>query len=354
MLAAITTGPNVIEVAQRPEPSGPPSGHVLVHPEVVGICGSDFHIFTGDTVALSGSERAYPRVQGHEFSARVMAVGDGCPEELAVGTRVAIWPLMACRECYPCQIGRSNVCVNFQLIGVHTDGGLQELLSVPYAQAFPAGDAAPQVVAFAEPMSVAVHAVRRGRVIAGERVIVLGAGPIGQAVSLAAVDVGGRVMVVDPLASRRHLALASGAEAAEWGTPEAVAAAARDWTGGAGPEVVLDTTGDARALGQALDMVVAAGRIVVVGMTGAEAPVRSGLLPVKEVDVLGSSCCDAADFAEAVALVRRTASAVARLITDEFSLSDTSAAIARAMNQPQEVMKVTVSADDLDVSAPKG
>jgi threonine dehydrogenase-like Zn-dependent dehydrogenase len=345
MLAAVTTAPHVIQVMERPEPASPPSGHLLLRPEAVGICGSDFHIFEGDAGALSGSERAYPRIQGHEISARVVAVGEGCPPEFSVGTRVAIWPLLACGRCYPCRVGRSNVCVDFQLIGVHTDGGFQELLTVPATQAFPAGDTAPAVVAFAEPMSVAVHAVRRGRVLAGEHVAVLGAGPIGQAVSLAACDLGARVMVIDPLASRRELALASGAGAATWGSPEAVVAAAREWSDDdGGPQVVIDTTGVPAVLAQAMDMAVSAGRVVVVGMSGEAAPVRSGVLPVKEIDVLGSSCCDAGDFAEAVALVRRAEPAVARLITDDFPLTAAADAIARAMSQPDEVMKVTVSA----------
>lgn len=344
MLAAVTTEPHVIRMTQRPAPGDPPPGHVLVHPETVGICGSDFHILTGDTVTLSGAERGYPRVQGHEISARVIAAGDGCPEEITAGARVAIWPLLACGRCHPCRIGRSNVCTAFRLIGVHTDGGLQELLTVPCTQAFPAGDAAPAVVAFAEPMSVAVHAVRRGRVAAGEHVAVLGAGPIGQAVSLAAADAGARVMALDPLASRRDLALSSGAEAAQWGPPDALLAAVREWSG-AEPEMVVDTTGDPGALGPALEMVAAAGRVVVVGMSGEAAPVRSGVLPVKEVDVLGSSCCDAGDFAAAVALVRRAAPAVERLITDEYPLAGTADAFARAMGRPQEVMKVTVRAD---------
>jgi threonine dehydrogenase-like Zn-dependent dehydrogenase len=343
MLAAVTTGPHVIQVMQRPEPADPPSGHVLVRPEAVGICGSDFHIFEGDNSALSGAQRAYPRVQGHEISAEVVAVGADCPPELTAGTRVGIWPLLACGRCYPCRVNRPNVCVGFQLIGVHTDGGFQELLTVPATQAFPAGDADPSVVAFAEPMSVAVHAVRRGRVGAGEHVAVLGAGPIGQAVGLAAIDVGASVMVIDPLESRQQLALACGADAAYWGSAEEIVAAVREWSSSAGPEVVVDTTGDPAALGQALDMVVSAGRVVVVGMSGAAAPFRSGVLPVKEVDVLGSSCCDATDFADAVALVRRRHDAVARLITDEFPLSAAADALARAMGKPNEVMKVTVT-----------
>ena len=348
MLAAVTAAPHVIQVTQRPEPAGPPSGHVLVRPETVGICGSDFHIFEGDNSALSGSERAYPRVQGHEISARIVAVGDDCPPDLTAGARVGIWPLVACGRCYPCRLDRPNVCVNFQLIGVHTDGGFQELLTVPATQAFPAGDADPAVVAFAEPVSVAVHAVRRGRVIAGENVAVLGAGPIGQAVLLAAVDIGARVMVIDPLPARRELALAAGADAAHWGSAESVVAAVREWSaaggGVGGPEVVVDTTGVPAVFAQALDMVVSAGRVVVVGMSGHEAPVRSGVLPVKEVDVLGSSCCDAGDFADAVDLVRRSAAAVTRLITDEFPLTKAADAIARAMDYPHQVMKVTITA----------
>ncbi|MGH3320671.1 MAG: alcohol dehydrogenase catalytic domain-containing protein [Streptosporangiaceae bacterium] len=347
MLAAVTARPHTIHVIERPEPANPPPpGHVLVHPEAVGVCGSDSHIFTGDTAALSGAEHTYPRVQGHEISARVVAIGAGGadgPSDLAPGHRVAVWPLSSCGRCYPCRVGRPNACTGFRLVGVHTDGGLQELLSVPATQVFPAGDVPPHVVAFAEPTSIAIHAVRRARVMADEHVVVLGAGAIGQAVCLAALDLGAHVMAVDPVSSRRALAQAAGATGSCWGSAAEVAAAARTWSGGEGPQVVVDATGSATALARALETVGAAGRVVVVGMSADRAPFRSGLLPTKEVDVLGSSCCDGGEFAAAVDLVGRCVSAVGRLVSHRIPLAEADRAMELAAAAPEDVMKVLVT-----------
>jgi len=102
-----------------------------VRPEAVGICGSDFHLYSGDVGALSGLRDFYPRIQGHEVSAVVEDPGDG--QRAGAGERVAVWPLLPCGACYPCRIGRPNVCVSFRLVGVHLDGGLAELLEVPAA-----------------------------------------------------------------------------------------------------------------------------------------------------------------------------------------------------------------------------
>jgi threonine dehydrogenase-like Zn-dependent dehydrogenase len=150
--------------------SGPArAGNVIVRPEAVGICGSDFHLFSGDVGALSGLRDFYPRIQGHEVSAVVEDPGDG--HHASVGERVAIWPLLACGACYPCRIGRPNVCVSFRLVGVHLDGGLAERLEVPAALVFGVGDLDPDCTTFVEPASVVVHALARGRVQAGEQVV---------------------------------------------------------------------------------------------------------------------------------------------------------------------------------------
>ena len=85
-----------------------------------------------------------PRVQGHEVAATIDAVGPGCDDALRPGVRVALWPLTPCGDCYPCRIGRGNVCDRFRLIGIHADGGLQERLTMPAAQVFPSPRTAPR------------------------------------------------------------------------------------------------------------------------------------------------------------------------------------------------------------------
>jgi threonine dehydrogenase-like Zn-dependent dehydrogenase len=103
---------------------------------------------------------------------------------------VALLPLRACGHCYPCSIGRTNTCDNFELIGIHRDGGLQELLCLGQDQVFPIETADSALAAMAEPVSIAVRAVRRAAIEPGEHVVVLGAGPIGQCVSLVALERG--------------------------------------------------------------------------------------------------------------------------------------------------------------------
>ena len=175
----------------------------------------------------------YPRIQGHEISAVVDAIGPGV-EHVRAGDRAAVWPVLACGRCYPCSIGRQNVCANIAIIGAHVDGALQERLIVPGSQVFAVGDIAPAVTAFVEPTSIGVRTVVRARVSAEDRVVVLGAGPIGQAVCLAARDRGAAVLVADVVPERLEHARALGADAVICGDAAAVAGQVRDWAGGDG------------------------------------------------------------------------------------------------------------------------
>jgi hypothetical protein len=161
-----------MEVVRVDEPGAPGPGEVLVAPEAVGLCGSDFHYFLGDIGTIDDPSVLYPRVQGHEASGTILSVGADCPPGLVAGERVAIWPVVSCGRCYACRVGRGNACANISLIGVHQDGALGEQLLLPAAQVFPVGDQDPALAALIEPVSIAVRAVVRGRVAAGEHVVV--------------------------------------------------------------------------------------------------------------------------------------------------------------------------------------
>jgi threonine dehydrogenase-like Zn-dependent dehydrogenase len=337
MLAAVTEGVGEMRVREVPEPGDPGPGELVVAPDAVGLCGSDYHFFDGGLTEAAGGGR-FPRVQGHEVSAIVEAAGDGC--EIEVGQRVALWPLTPCGHCYPCRVGRSNVCTNFRLIGIHVDGGLQERLTVAADHAFGI-DATPELAALVEPVSIAVRAVRRGRIAAGERVVILGAGPIGQSLSVAARDRGAEVLLVDRVASRLELGV--GAETLVWDDAEQVVSDARDWADGDGPAVVIDATGAAPAVRAAVDMVASAGRVVQVGMAGDEVPLRIGSFTEKELDVLGVCCCGGGEFGEAVELVERRRDELAPLVTHSYPLARAPEAIAFAMEHPVEVMKVVIT-----------
>jgi threonine dehydrogenase-like Zn-dependent dehydrogenase len=339
--AAVTEGVGSMALIDRPSPAEPGPGEVVVAPEAVGICGSDYHFFAGELSEAAGGSQ-FPRVQGHEVAATVVAVGPGSREGVVVGQRVALWPLRACGHCYPCSVGRPNTCDNFSLIGIHVDGGLQEQLSVPASQVFPIDVEDPAVAALAEPMSIAVHAVNRARVAPGERVVVLGAGPIGQCICLVARERGAEILVVDLQESRLELSRMMGAETLVWTSPASVLDASRGWAGEAGPPVAIDATGAPAAVRAMVEMVASAGRAVQVGMSGEEVTIRIGSLTEKELDLLGASICTAEEFGEAVEVVERNADLLAKLVSHRFALERAPEAVMFAMGNPTEVMKVVI------------
>jgi len=341
MRAAVTEGVQSMAVIERPEPSEPGPGQVVVTPEAVGICGSDYHFFLGELSPEAGGAQ-FPRIQGHEIGATIAAVGPDCPPELVVGQRVAVWPLRACGKCYPCSVGRPNTCDFFELIGIHSDGGLQERLAVPAEQVYPIQADDPAVAALAEPVSIAVRAVNRANVFPGERVVVLGAGPIGQCICLVARERGAEVLVVDLQDTRLALSRNMGAETVVWTGHSEVVGFAREWAAPAGPPVAIDATGAPAAVRAMVDMVASAGRAVQVGMSGEEVVLRLGSLTEKELDVLGVSCCDADEFGEAVAVVERNAPLLASLISHRFALEQAPEAIRFAIENPTHVMKVVI------------
>lgn len=343
--AAVTRARGVMEVGAVDEPGTPGPGQVLVSPEAVGLCGSDFHYFLGDIGTIEDPSTLYPRIQGHEAAGTILALGPDCPDRLSVGQRVALWPVSACGRCYPCRIGRPNACVEISLIGVHTDGALQEQLVIPAEQVFAVGDQDPALAALIEPVSIAVRSVERGRVASGEHVVVLGAGPIGQALALAAIDRGAFVLVLDTVESRVERAGTIGADAHRILETEALRDVVREWAGGDGPEVVFEATGVARLVQSGVEAVAQAGRVVVVSLSSERAPIRVGDLPLKEIDVLGVSCCRSDDFAAAVDLVSRRRDVAATLVTHQFALEEAPKAIDYAMHHPAEVMKAVVRLD---------
>lgn len=344
MRAAVTHGVGEMAVVQRPEPDAPGPGQVVVAPEAVGLCGSDYHFFCGELSEAAGGGQ-FPRVLGHEVGACIAALGPGCRPELAVGQRVALWPVHSCGECYPCRVGRPNTCDRFRLTGIHMDGGLQERLTIGQDHVFPVHADDPALAALAEPVSIAVRAANRAAVQAGERVVVLGAGPIGQCLCVVARERGAEVLVIDLQASRLAPSRALGADTLVWEDFDQAVADARRWAGPDGPPVVFDATGAAGAVHAMLEMVASAGRAVQVGMSNQEVPLRVGLLTEKELDLLGVCCCGASEFAQAVGVVERHGPALAQLVSHRFALAEAPDALRFAIDNPTQVMKVVIGGE---------
>ena len=236
--------------------------------------------------------------------------------------------------------------MQISLTGIHADGALQERLVVASSHVFPVGDLGPALTALVEPVSIAVRAVARGRVEPAEHVVILGAGPIGQALALAATDRGASALLVDRIESRLAHGGAVGADTLHVAPGDDLAAAVREWSGGDGPEVVFEATGVPDLVQTAVELVAPAGRVVVVGLSSEHAPVRVGDLPVQG---------DRSDRDELLRLEttspepsissRRRRDAVAGLVTHEFTLEQAPEAMAYAIEHPAEVMKAVVRLD---------
>lgn len=341
MRAVVTLAPNEMSLSSVDEPVLGPSD-VIVRPELVGLCGSDIHFFSGHLDITPKGPSLYPRIQGHEFSGTVQSVGDEAAGRVEIGARVTAWPLASCGRCYPCRIGRRSVCDDLDLIGIHTDGALAELVRVPIDQIFAVGDLPAALGAFVEPMAVAVHGVQRGAVRHAEQVVVLGGGPIGQAVSLAAQARGARVLLAEPIASRRQLGEALGAELTLDAGADDVVSSVREWTNGEGAPVVIDATGVPAAIRTAVDLVASAGRLVVLGISDQQVALPIGQFTVKEFDMLGSSCHERADVEEAIRLVSGARDRLEPCFRTEFALEDAAEALDFSRRRPEAAMKVMV------------
>ena len=347
MKQAVTIAPHAVEIhtAEVPRPG---DGEALVRLERVGICGSDLHLYHGAHPYAS-----YPRIQGHEAAGVVVATGADAESSVEPGQRVAVEPLISCGACYPCRTGRRNCCVHLQVLGAHVDGCFREYVALPVSMLYAVGDLSADEAALAEPISIGVQAAHRGAIAPGEQVAVIGAGPIGAAVSLAAIDRGARVMVIDRLPSRLRLMERLGVERTTVAGEEDVAAAIADWTGGEGPTVMVDAVGAPAVIRQCCALVASAGRVVLIGLSDQEVSLPVIDFTRKEMTILGSRN-NAGRFAEAIDLVGRHRDRLARMITHRYALEALPEAIQFAADHPAEVEKVMIEIWDRQGSAEPG
>ncbi|SDE26391.1 2-desacetyl-2-hydroxyethyl bacteriochlorophyllide A dehydrogenase [Salipiger thiooxidans] len=200
MKALLCDEPGKLTCVTRLRPEDKP-GHLRIRIEAIGICGTDYHIFGGNQPFLQ-----YPRVMGHELSGRAMA--DSADGRIREGDLVVVNPYLTCGECRACQIGKPNCCSNIAVLGVHTDGGMCEVIVVPEGNLYPAGDLSPQAAAMVEFLAIGAHGVRRSGLGAGTTALIVGAGPIGVGAGLFAHIAGAEVTLRDTSPDRLALAQA--------------------------------------------------------------------------------------------------------------------------------------------------
>ncbi|MEE2976258.1 MAG: zinc-binding alcohol dehydrogenase family protein [Pseudomonadota bacterium] len=313
MLTVVCETPGTLLALDRPVPS-PAEGEVLLRVKRVGVCGTDLHIFTGNQPYLS-----YPRVMGHELSGIVEQAPAG--SALSKGDVVYVMPYLSCGHCVACRQGRTNCCVNIQVLGVHRDGAFTEYLSVPQAFVHKADGVSLDQAAMVEFLAIGAHAVRRAQVHPGQRVLVVGAGPIGMAAMIFAKLRGATVTALDSRADRLAFAieqLGVDASVALGDTDEAQLAAL---TRNEFFDVVFDATGNPEAMERGLRFVAHAGTYVLISVVAANIAFSDPEFHKRETTLLASRNATTEDF-ETVLDAMRAGQIPAALNTHRMALAD--------------------------------
>lgn len=291
MQSIVLTSPGHFELvdAQRPEPPGPNEAQVRVHR--VGVCGTDLHAFSGRQPFFT-----YPRVLGHELAVEVIALGPTeIAHDLAIGDRCCIRPYLNCGECGACLRGFENCCMRLQVLGVHRDGGMREVINVPIDKLHKSSLPDEQL-ALVEMLSIGAHAVRRAQITPGEFVLVIGVGPIGLGVSQFAQLAGARVIVMD--VSDNRLAFARQQPGIPYSinatgdVPEQLKAIIPNNL----PTVVFDATGNAQSMMKAFQYTAHGGKLVFAGLVQGDLTFNDPDFHRRELTLLASRNATAQDF----------------------------------------------------------
>lgn len=307
--------PMRIEDVPTPQPR---AGEILIRVAGCGVCHTDLHYLDHGTPTF----KQPPVILGHEIAGTVAALGAGVTT-LKEADRVLVPAVLSCGHCTLCRTGRENICENSQMLGNHIDGGYAEYVAVPAKDVFRMPDDVPLVEGsvIADAVTTPFHAVvRRGKVAAGDWVIVFGCGGVGLSLVQVAAAVGARVIAVDVKDAKLETARRFGATATL--NPAAVPKldkAVRALSGG-GVDVAFEAVGKATAQEAALNCLRTGGRLVLVGYSPETLPLNAGRVMFRELDIMGSLGCRPVDYPRAIELVRQGKVRLADMVTHRFPL----------------------------------
>jgi 2-desacetyl-2-hydroxyethyl bacteriochlorophyllide A dehydrogenase len=331
MQAAIMDAPFKMRVDPWDTPKPGPD-EVLVAVGAVGICAGDMYSYLGRNPYV-----IYPIISGHEIAGLIAEVGDNVTG-LEPGTAVVVEPFISCGQCYPCRIGKGNCCTKLQIIGIHKHGGFADYLVAPAQNIHivPAGLSL-SFASFAEPVAIGVQACRRGEISANDEVLILGCGPIGLALIEVAKARGARIIAADVLPDRLATAAQFGVETVP--VDDNFLPAILERTNGEGMPVVMEATGNPKAMEQTVDLVAAGGRIVIVGLVKQGTPVNMPGLDFtrKEMTIAGSRA-SVNCFPESLQLLASGAITYPQVAT-EFSMWDAPQVFANLAENPASIHK---------------
>lgn len=296
MKAVRISEPGSIEIVELPMPE-PKENEALIKVLTCGICGSDVASFTGNQPFTS-----YPRIPGHEFSARIVSLPKNYKGELKPGDVVTANPYFNCGQCYACRRGHVNCCHDNQTMGVQRDGSFCEYLAMPVERIYAGQGLSADQLALIEPFSIGYHALSRCEINPGDKVLVIGAGPIGLFALISAKSRGAEVHSADLLDGRLEKAKAFGADGVINSGKESLADYTAAHTDG-GFDVCVEACGAPETFLSCIESCAFAGNIVLIGNGKRETTFLHSTLLKKELNVYGSRNSLPKDFKALIGLV---------------------------------------------------
>lgn len=320
----------------------PQKGEVLIKIMKIGVCGSDIHVYHGEHPFTS-----YPVTQGHEVSGEIAKVGEGV-EGFAPGQKVTIQPQVVCGQCHPCRHGKYNLCESLKVMGFQTTGVASHYFAVdaskvtllPQEMSFDEG-------AMIEPLAVAVHAVRRAGDVTGQKIAVLGAGPIGILVAQTAKGMGAESVMITDISDVRL------AKAKECGVDFCINTKTADFGDAMvehfGPDkadVIYDCAGNNITMGQAIKYARKGSTIILVAVFAGEAKIDLAVLNDHELDLNTTMMYRNEDYIEAIRLVNEKKVVLAPLVSKHFAFRDYLKAYQYIDANRESTMKVIINVQE--------
>ncbi len=302
----------------------------------VGICGTDLHAFEGTQPYFS-----YPRILGHELAAEIVETD---APGFAKGDAVTVIPYFNCGKCIACTSGKPNCCATLQVLGVHIDGAMSEYITVPSYSLVHSAGLGYDALALAEPLAIGAHGIRRAGVQAGEYVLVIGAGPIGLGTIEFARVAGGKVIAMDVQQHRldfckNNLGIEHLVNAAEGNVHEQLMAI----TAGQMPTVVIDATGNLKAINNAFQYLAHGGRYVLIGLQKGEIIVSHPEFHKREATLMSSRNATRADFDHVIRNISNGQVRPETYITHRVGFDEVATHFASWLNPANGVIKAMVS-----------
>ena len=341
MIQQVMTNPGEITFRKIEVPTLQ-EGQVLVRIMRLGICGSDIHVYHGKHPFTK-----YPVTQGHEVSGEIAALGEGV-KNLFVGQKVTIEPQVFCGKCHPCTHGKYNLCEELKVMGFQTTGAASTYFAVDESKITPIPDQMSfEEGAMIEPLAVAVHAAQRFEGIKGSRVVVIGAGPIGNLVAQAAKGLGAeQVMITDVNDYRLQLAKQCGVDFAVNTLKTDFNEAMLDVFGPDKADVIFDCAGNNITINQAIRSARKGSTIILVAVFADMASADLAVLNDHELDLNTTMMYRHEDYLTAIELVGQGKVVLQPLMSKVFPFGQYHQAYIYIEENPGTAMKVLIDVQD--------